>query len=133
MRSLSALNKNAPEYPAAVAAAAWVDRRIDEEIARRRTEPTDDIIGMLVASRPDGVPLPDRDIHMAIVNVLFGGVDTTTALTSHTLMHLWHHIYQMISAHNFAPGNAGVIFYTDIFLPIIGFALLGLQHRQSKA
>jgi cytochrome P450 len=91
LHDLTALSKNSPQYPAAVTAAAWVDRRIDEEIARRKTEPTDDIIGMLVASRPDGAPLPDRDIHMAIVNVLFGGVDTTTALTSHTLMHLWHH------------------------------------------
>ncbi len=39
------------------------------------------------------------------------------------------HVYQMIVANNFAPGNAGVIFYTDIALPIIGFALLWLQHR----
>jgi hypothetical protein len=39
------------------------------------------------------------------------------------------HVYQMIVAHNFAPGNAGVIFYTDIIIPIIGFMLLCLQHR----
>lgn len=39
--------------------------------------------------------------------------------------------YQMITAHNFAPGNAGVIFYTDILIPIIGFALLWLQFRLS--
>jgi hypothetical protein len=39
------------------------------------------------------------------------------------------HVYQMVVAHNFAPGNAGIIFYTDIALPIIGFALLWLQHR----
>ena len=39
------------------------------------------------------------------------------------------HVYQMIVANNFAPGNAGVIFYTDIALPIIGFVLLWLQHR----
>src|ERR671923_249560 len=30
------------------------------------------------------------------------------------------HLYQMIIARNFAPGNAGVIFYTDILIPIIG-------------
>jgi len=41
------------------------------------------------------------------------------------------HVYQMITAHNFAPGNAGVIFYTDILIPIIGFALLWLQSRLS--
>jgi Family of unknown function (DUF6790) len=33
------------------------------------------------------------------------------------------HVYQMVTAHNFAPGNAGVIFWTDIFVPIIGLAL----------
>lgn len=42
------------------------------------------------------------------------------------------HIYQMITAHNFAPGNAGVIFYTDILIPIIGFALLWLAHRRPE-
>jgi hypothetical protein len=39
------------------------------------------------------------------------------------------HIYQIVHAHNFAPGNAGVILYTDILIPIFGFALLWLQHR----
>jgi len=43
------------------------------------------------------------------------------------------HIYQMITAHNFAPGNAGLIFYTDILLPLIGFVLLGMQCRYQKA
>jgi hypothetical protein len=42
------------------------------------------------------------------------------------------HIHQMITAHNFAPGNAGVIFWSDIFIPIIGFALLWLQHRHGR-
>jgi hypothetical protein len=39
------------------------------------------------------------------------------------------HIYQMITAHNFAPGNAGTVLYTDILLPVIGFALLWLKWR----
>jgi hypothetical protein len=42
------------------------------------------------------------------------------------------HIYQMITAHNFAPGNAGIIFWTDILVPAIGFALLWLQSRERK-
>jgi hypothetical protein len=41
------------------------------------------------------------------------------------------HVYQMITAQNFASGNAGVIFYSDILVPIVGFALLWLQHRAS--
>ena len=39
------------------------------------------------------------------------------------------HIYQMVHANNFAPGNAGVIFYTDILIPVFGFVLLWLQRR----
>jgi hypothetical protein len=39
------------------------------------------------------------------------------------------HIYQMVAAHNFAPGNAGVIFYMDIIVPLFGFVLLWFQHR----
>lgn len=42
------------------------------------------------------------------------------------------HVYQMITTRNFAPGNAGVIFYTDIFLPLIGFALLWLRYRSHQ-
>jgi hypothetical protein len=42
------------------------------------------------------------------------------------------HIYQIVHAGNFAPGNAGVILYTDILIPIVGFALLWLQHRYGR-
>jgi hypothetical protein len=41
------------------------------------------------------------------------------------------HLYQMVASHNFAPGNAGVIFYTDILVPVLGFVLLWLQYRSS--
>jgi hypothetical protein len=37
------------------------------------------------------------------------------------------HIYRMIVDGDFAPGNAGIIFYTDILIPAIGFFLLWLQ------
>lgn len=39
------------------------------------------------------------------------------------------HVYQMITAHNFAPGNAGIMFYSDILLPLAGFVLLWLQRK----
>lgn len=42
------------------------------------------------------------------------------------------HIYQMIAARNFAPGNAGIIFWTDILIPVIAFTLLCLQKRERK-
>lgn len=39
------------------------------------------------------------------------------------------HIYQMVTMHNFAPGNAGVMFWTDVIFPIIGFWLLRMQYK----
>jgi hypothetical protein len=42
------------------------------------------------------------------------------------------HVREMIVADNFAPGNAGLIFYADIFVPAIGFTLLWLQHRYGR-
>lgn len=42
------------------------------------------------------------------------------------------HVYQVVRAGNFAPGNAGMIFYTDILIPVLGFLLLWLQHRHGR-
>lgn len=42
------------------------------------------------------------------------------------------HIYQMVTAGNFSPGNAGIIFWTDVLLPVVGFVLLALQHRYQR-
>jgi hypothetical protein len=42
------------------------------------------------------------------------------------------HVYQMITAHNFTPGNAGVIFYSDVLVPILGFIFLWLQRRAAQ-
>lgn len=43
------------------------------------------------------------------------------------------HVYQMVVHHNFAPGNAGTMFWADIFLPIIGFVfLIGWQVTSRK-
>jgi hypothetical protein len=42
------------------------------------------------------------------------------------------HIHSMISEHNFEAGNAGVIFWTDILIPVVGFILLWLQRRYEK-
>jgi hypothetical protein len=43
------------------------------------------------------------------------------------------HAYQMVTMHNFAPGNAGIIFYLDILIPLFGFVLLYLQWKDGKA
>lgn len=41
------------------------------------------------------------------------------------------HVYQMITADNFAPGNAGLVFWFDILGPLLGFVLLWLRYRES--
>jgi hypothetical protein len=43
------------------------------------------------------------------------------------------HVYQMATEHNLAPGNAGIIFYMDIVVPLFGALLLWLQHRSRVA
>ncbi|HTI01928.1 MAG TPA: DUF6790 family protein [Acidisoma sp.] len=42
------------------------------------------------------------------------------------------HVRQMVVAHNFAPGNAGVIFYMDIIIPLFGWTILALQDRETR-
>ncbi|CAM2950257.1 Uncharacterised protein [Legionella steigerwaltii] len=42
------------------------------------------------------------------------------------------HLYQMIVAHNFEPGNAGSVFWTDIFMPVIAFLLLWMNYRNPE-
>ena len=66
----------------------------------------------------------------------FRGFDMRLAAILGPALFLWGaaggHIYQMITAHNFAPGNAGIIFWTDVLLPIVGFAFLWLQRRYQR-
>ena len=42
------------------------------------------------------------------------------------------HLYQMFAARNFAPGNAGVVLYMDIIVPLAGFLLLWLDRRFAR-
>jgi hypothetical protein len=39
------------------------------------------------------------------------------------------HIYQMIVAKNFSPGNVGVVLPVDILIPVIGFVFLWLSYK----
>jgi hypothetical protein len=42
------------------------------------------------------------------------------------------HIYQMIVAHNFSPGNVGVVLPIDIVIPVVGFLFLWLSYKHPK-
>ena len=43
------------------------------------------------------------------------------------------HILEILRTGNFAPGNAGVVLYTDIAVPLTGFALLWLARKRPQA
>ena len=42
------------------------------------------------------------------------------------------HIYQMIVAHNFSPGNVGLVLPIDILMPIVGFVFLWLSYKHPQ-
>src|SRR6478752_8753981 len=42
------------------------------------------------------------------------------------------HIYQMIAAHNFSPGNVGLVLPIDILMPIVGVVFLWLSYQHPK-
>jgi len=62
-----------------------------------------------------------------------GGAGLRTASILGPTMFLWGaaggHVDQMVKVHNFSPGNAGVVFWSDILLPIVGFILLWYRYR----
>ena len=62
-----------------------------------------------------------RSFDLRLAAIVGAGVFTLGAAAGH--------VYQMATEHNFAPGNAGVIFYMDIVIPLFGFLLLWLQRR----
>src|SRR5215468_4246629 len=43
------------------------------------------------------------------------------------------HIYQMIVAHNFSPGNVGLVLPIDVLMPIVGFVFLWLSFKHPQA
>src|SRR5262249_18978340 len=42
------------------------------------------------------------------------------------------HIYQMLVAHNFSPGNVGLVLPIDIIIPIVGLLFLWLSYKHPK-
>jgi hypothetical protein len=42
------------------------------------------------------------------------------------------HVYQMVAAHNFSPGNVGLVLPSDILIPVIGFILLWLSYQHPR-
>jgi hypothetical protein len=62
-----------------------------------------------------------------------GGREVRFAAVLGPALFLWGaavgHVLDMVRSHNFAPGNAGVIFWTDVLLPVFGLALIALARK----
>ena len=63
-----------------------------------------------------------------------GGREVRLAAVLGPALFLWGaavgHALDMVRSHNFAPGNAGTIFWTDLLLPVIGLALVAASRSE---
>lgn len=81
-----------PEFDQALANIPSMLAELGEEAAARRTEPRDDLLTALVELRlDDGRALTDDELRSVLWNLVGGGLDTTTSLTSLALHHLDEH------------------------------------------
>jgi cytochrome P450 len=58
---------------------------LDRLVARRRTEPGDDLLSSLIEARDGDDRLDDAELRNLVLNVLVGGVDTTQSQLAHAL------------------------------------------------
>jgi cytochrome P450 len=79
------------EYERATAPMVDMAARLLEFANERRANPKDDLTSFLVHLEIDGELLTDEQINDILWNLIGGGVDTTTSLTSWTLYHMAKH------------------------------------------
>jgi cytochrome P450 len=79
------------EYQHAVAPAVDMMQNLGKFAAERRADPKDDLTSFLTHVEVEGKKLTDEQILDILWNLIGGGVDTTTSLTSWTLYHLAAH------------------------------------------
>lgn len=80
-----------PEFDRAVANLPTMLARLGEVAAERRAQPGDDLISALATMEVDGRSLGDDELRSVLWNLVGGGLDTTTSLTSLALHHLDRH------------------------------------------
>jgi cytochrome P450 len=77
-----------PDHEKTLEGLYYFQRRVAEEIALRRKDPKDDLLTLFATGTINDEPLSDDTIQSFAMNILAGGVDTTTALTSNALIYL---------------------------------------------
>lgn len=81
-----------PEFDRAVAQVPAMLSRLGEVAAARRADPGDDLLSALATTEIDGRLLTDDELRGVLWNLVGGGLDTTTSLTSLSLLHLSRHL-----------------------------------------
>jgi cytochrome P450 len=80
-----------PAFAEAMEGIEFFRRRVDEEVERRRKEPREDFLSHLATGTINGQPLSHVQIQEISWQILSGGVDTTTAVSSNALLYLAQH------------------------------------------
>lgn len=81
--------KESPEYPRVIASVQWVFQRCMEEFEKRRQEPLqDNLLSYFAHEKIGDRHLTADEMLSFCTNIITGGVDTTTALTTHALTYL---------------------------------------------
>jgi cytochrome P450 len=88
---LSAHGEDTPEHGVALGRLPEVLGEVFALAQTRRHEPGNDLLSALVTMEVDGRPLTDEAVTSVLFNLIGGGVDTTTSLTSLALHHLEAH------------------------------------------
>ena len=89
--AVAAYGQEMSEYQAAVARTPEMIGELLDIIEERRKDPGDDLLSRLVALEVEGKPLGPDDMIGVLWNLIGGGLDTTTSLTSLALVHLFEH------------------------------------------
>lgn len=81
--------KEADEYPEVIAGVQWIFQRCAEEFMRYRDKPEENcLLSYFAHNDLDGRKLTVDEVVSFSNNIIIGGVDTTTALTTHALAYL---------------------------------------------
>lgn len=88
---MAAYNPSMPEFQEAMARTPDMVQELIAIADDRRQHPGDDLLSELVTMKVDGEPLSNDAIVAVVWNLIGGGLDTTTSLTSLALHHLAEH------------------------------------------
>jgi cytochrome P450 len=121
MHKLMYIPKKDPAFLVAAERIQWMRKRIEECARERRKDPRNDLLSHLANGEIDGKKLDEETIWGMSLNLLLGGVDTTTALTSSVLTYLFHNPHKkMLFLQDSDAANVAREEFVRYFSPVHG-------------